>query len=45
MVRRGAALPMPSLGGEEENDGVARWMAAARKAVRPLGFEGGGIAK
>ena len=42
-ARRGIANAEP--GGEEENEGVARWMAAARKAVRPLGFEGGGIAK
>ena len=42
-ARLGIANAEP--GGEEENDGVARWMAAARKAVRPLGFEGGGIAK
>ena len=42
-ARRGIANPEP--GGEEEDDAIARWMTAAREAVRPFGVEGGGIAK
>ena len=42
-ARRGIANPEP--GGEEEDDAIARWMTSVREAVRPFGFEGGGIAK
>ena len=42
-ARRGIANAEP--GGEEEDEGVARCVKEAMEAVRPVGFEGGGIAK
>ena len=42
-ARRGIANAEP--GGEEEDEGVARCVEEAMEAVRPVGFEGGGIAK